>query len=469
MHGVSFDRLKMLLNTVAEISLRLTGLLPQHAARLTELATLVRGGRAARSRTMQQHDAPVTGSGRDLLDIDIERVLPLDDTTVTVAHLILASSLTRYLLVGKLALQPTLKVQGVPAQQCPPDQMLMLPKMPAALQLDDRLLLAPEFVHFKSFVDSVVSPATAALPVGMAPPLHQKAEQADVPVFLRFLPEDMCPPVVLHTAHRPNLDTDPQATPLTARLFTPSGGAAAGRGGAGNNLSPPWHTFADTSPLRALLTEPGHRVVSAPPFASLVFQRLFWNGKLAVTPPRMVGLAGGFGARAPAAGGVGAGYPASRTSQSHTSPLDAFAAMRLGPGLGASEHEFADVRVAASATQVEINAPKPLSAVKFTLVGEKKGKPVRLGSHAVAASALTQLHWEVCPTGAPLFLEPLVEDAAVSDDDSDSDDGLRPQYKKPGGKDAGSAKARKAKKAALAQREAARQAQAQQADRKSTV
>ncbi len=471
-HGISFDRLKMLLNTVSEIALRLTGLLPHHAANLTALATLARGGRAARSKHMQARPesgaaaASPSGRGPDLLDIDIGRLLPMDEDAMSILHLILSTALNRHLLVGKMALQPPVRVAGVPAKQCPPDQMLMLPAIPVSLVANESLLQVPELQLFRPFIDGLVTSSahmtTAAMPVGMAKPVG-KAD-VGVPAFVRFTPVDICPPVVWH-ATAPSEVLSPasayaaptqreQAT-LAARFFTtastvltPAAASSAARnpvvsshapsnalsrfyaakdaaadalpastsaGGAATVVdSASWSTFGGVSPSRVLLTTPGGRIVSAPPFASLVFQRMFWSGKFAVSPPSFAAqqhAASSRGQVLTSTGGRTAGP---------SNPLYSLA-QDLRSGLASSEtaeaqHVRAGV-VSTSTAQVELNMPRALSSLKFTPLAQKKGKPVRFGSQALASAVLQQLHMELTASG-------LDESAAfdmVAEDNSDDD------------------------------------------------
>jgi hypothetical protein len=106
--------LKTLLSTVAEMALRLTAVLPQHTHALRSLACLARNGRAVKSKAMHsQHQQHRHGSASasssyeesiDILDIDINELLPLDPTSCASLHLILCASLSRFTLVGRIKL-----------------------------------------------------------------------------------------------------------------------------------------------------------------------------------------------------------------------------------------------------------------------------------------------------------------------------------------------------------------------------
>jgi hypothetical protein len=473
-HGISFDRLKMLLNTVSEISLRLTGLLPHHAANLTALATLARGGRAARSKHMQarpESGAAATSQssrGPDLLEIDIGRLLPMDEDALSILHLILSTALNRHLLVGKMALQPPVRVAGVPAKHCPPDQMLMLPAIPVSLVADETLLQVPELQLFRPFIDGLVTSsahaASSAVPVGMAKPMGKG--DMGVPAFVRFAPVDICPPVVWHATAQSEVflptrtyaaPTEREKSALATRFFTtepsvltsasaarnpavlshaPSHAlsrfyaaqdaaadafpAAASAGATATAAtvaaSSPWSTFGGVSPSRVLLTTPGGRVVSAPPFASLVFQRMFWSGKFAVSPPSFAAQQMATAGRGQVLTSIG-GIKAGPSNPFHSLAQD------LRAGLASSEtaeaqHVRAGV-VSTSTAQVELNMPRALSSMKFTPLAQKKGKPVRFGSQALASAVLQQLHLELTASG--LDESAAFDMAAEDNSDNDSD------------------------------------------------
>ncbi len=115
--GFIFARsLKTLLSTVAEMALRLTAVLPQHAPALRALACLARNGRAVKSKAMQsqhQHRGSASASASassyaeesiDILDIDIDALLPLDPASCASLHLVLCAALSRFTLVGRIKL-----------------------------------------------------------------------------------------------------------------------------------------------------------------------------------------------------------------------------------------------------------------------------------------------------------------------------------------------------------------------------
>jgi hypothetical protein len=107
--------LKTLLSTVAEMALRLTAVLPQHSHALRSLACLARNGRAVKSKAMQSQHQHHRGSASasasssyeesiDILDIDINELLPLDPASCASLHLVLCASLSRFTLVGRIKL-----------------------------------------------------------------------------------------------------------------------------------------------------------------------------------------------------------------------------------------------------------------------------------------------------------------------------------------------------------------------------
>ena len=325
----------------------------------------------------------------------------------------------------------------------PHHPQVVLPDTPVVLQ-DPVLLRIPELKALGSMVDTMFANSAAAgaastlsAPIGseqyrrqQAALIQKQKKEALGPIFLRFLPVDICPPVVIQagdtasssSANRKSSSAasrshggsgsdessnGPLQVSLLAARFASSAAHAPPPGGSASanfQVAELWSTFfhVPTSLLsyqhnhgvvvlppphasgdsRALLTatDAHARLVCAPPFAALVLRRLFHQGVFTVTHPSRVAAAGVSSpshqqySRSPPAS-----VPAASSSSSSSAP---------------------------SPAQIELTAPKPLSGIKFaslTLVDgsiNSKSQPVQLNSQALATTIFQHMHLEVVSASA---------------------------------------------------------------------